>query len=127
MNHDIEEGVVGLATIKKWALVAESFQPVATVSMDTARLQRQIEELSASSRTLRCVWYSNNGRQKLSSLRETIQKVLGVRRLKGTGVVYKASWGLYLTGATFSRGAQGLSSVVYCEDASHDGTHLAVC
>jgi len=47
MNHDIEEGLEGLATIKKWALVSESFQPVSSPSVDTARLQRQIEELSA--------------------------------------------------------------------------------
>jgi len=48
MNHDIEEDfTLGMATIRKWANVAETFQPIAPVSVDTARLQRQIEELSA--------------------------------------------------------------------------------
>jgi len=47
MNHDIEPGVVGLASIKRWSAVAENFLPVAAVNIDTARLQRQIDELSA--------------------------------------------------------------------------------
>jgi len=46
MNHDIEAGALGMSMIPKWALVAESFQPTAPISVDTARLQRQIEELS---------------------------------------------------------------------------------
>jgi len=45
-NHDIEDGIAGMATIRKWALVAELFSQV-PMSVDTARLQRQIEELSA--------------------------------------------------------------------------------
>jgi len=47
MNHDIEAKAVGLASIKKWASVAEAFPPVAAALVDTARLQRQIEELTA--------------------------------------------------------------------------------
>jgi len=46
-NHDIKAGAVGLASIKKWAQVAESFFPATQASIDTARLQRQIEDLSA--------------------------------------------------------------------------------
>jgi len=53
MNHDIEEGLEGLTTIKKWSQVAESFQPVALASVDTARLQRQIEKLSAKLKNTR--------------------------------------------------------------------------
>jgi len=47
MNHDIEAGALGMSSIRKWAVVAESFQPNAPVSVDTVRLQHQIEELSA--------------------------------------------------------------------------------
>jgi len=40
MNHDIDEDfTLGMATIKKWATVAETFQPIAPGSVDTARLQ----------------------------------------------------------------------------------------
>jgi len=46
-NHDIEMGLPGFTTIRKWALVAESFQQTALVTIDTACLQRQIEKLSA--------------------------------------------------------------------------------
>jgi len=46
-NHDIEPGAAGLAFIKKWSLVAESFLPVMHANADMARLQRQIEHLSA--------------------------------------------------------------------------------
>jgi len=44
LNDDIEPGVVGLASINKWSVVAENFPPVAAVLVDSARLQRQIEE-----------------------------------------------------------------------------------
>jgi len=47
MNHDIEPGAVAIASIKKWAIVDEFFPPVASAQVDTAKLQRQIEELSA--------------------------------------------------------------------------------
>jgi len=47
MNHDIKAGAVGLASMKKWATVAEAFSPVAAAQVDTARVQRQIEELTA--------------------------------------------------------------------------------
>jgi len=46
-NQDIESGSIRLASVKKWSLVAESFLPATQASRDTARLQRQIEELSA--------------------------------------------------------------------------------
>jgi len=46
-NHDIEPGAAGLPSVKKWSLVAESFLPAVHINADTARLQRQIEELSA--------------------------------------------------------------------------------
>jgi len=46
-NHYIEAGQQGMVTIKKWALVAEYFQQTVPVVIATARLQRQIEELSA--------------------------------------------------------------------------------
>jgi len=46
-NHDIEPRAAGLASIKKWSLVAESFLPVMHANADTARLQRQIEDLWA--------------------------------------------------------------------------------
>jgi len=45
-NHDMELGQIGMLSIKKWAMLAETFQP-APVSIDTARLQQQIEELSS--------------------------------------------------------------------------------
>jgi len=47
MNHDIEAGDLGMSSIRKWALVAEAFQPTTPVSVDTARFQRQIEEQTA--------------------------------------------------------------------------------
>jgi len=50
-NHDIEAGVVGFACIKQWAHVAESFLPATQASIDTARLQRQIRDLSAKLET----------------------------------------------------------------------------
>jgi len=46
-NHDIELGAVGLASVKKWSFVAESFLPATQSNTDTARLQKQIEELYA--------------------------------------------------------------------------------
>jgi len=46
-NPDIEAEAAGLVLVKKWSLVAESFLPVGQVIADNARLQRQIEELSA--------------------------------------------------------------------------------
>jgi len=47
MHHDIPDGALCMASIKKWAMIAEKFQPVGPVKMDTLRLQHQIEELSA--------------------------------------------------------------------------------
>jgi len=47
MNHDIKLGEVGIPSIEKWALLAVLFPPVASAQVDTAKLQRQIEELSA--------------------------------------------------------------------------------
>jgi len=47
MNHDIEAGAVGLASMKKWAFVAEAYPPVAAAQVDPTRLQRKIEELTA--------------------------------------------------------------------------------
>jgi len=46
-NHDIEGGAAGLAAVKKWSLVAETFLPVVQAGTNTARLHRQIEDLSA--------------------------------------------------------------------------------
>jgi len=46
-NHDIEAGAAGLASIKKWSAVAESFLPTVFAGADNARLTRQIEDLSA--------------------------------------------------------------------------------
>jgi len=46
-NHDIEGGAAGLASIKKWSAVAETFVPTGQVNADNARLQRQIEEIEA--------------------------------------------------------------------------------
>jgi len=46
-NHDIELGAARLASVKKWSLVAESFLPAVHANANNARLQRQIEELSA--------------------------------------------------------------------------------
>jgi len=43
--HDLEPGQIGMKSIRKWAMVAENFQP-ASFSIDTARLQQQIENLS---------------------------------------------------------------------------------
>jgi len=47
VNHDIEASPKGLMTIKKYAIVEESFQQAVPVGVDTARLQRRIEEVSA--------------------------------------------------------------------------------
>jgi len=64
-NHDIEAGAAGLASVKKWSLVAEAFLPVGPVNADYARLQRQIEELSAKleSTQMRLVNESNTPRK----------------------------------------------------------------
>jgi len=46
-NYDIKPGAAGLPSVKKWSLLAESFLLAGHANADTARLQRQIEELSA--------------------------------------------------------------------------------
>jgi len=64
-NHDIEAGAAGLASIKKWSLVAKTFLPVGPVNADNARLQRQIEKLSVKleSTQMRLVNESNTPRK----------------------------------------------------------------
>jgi len=70
-NHDIEPGNAGLASLKKWSLVAEFFLPVMHANADTARLQRQIEDLSAKlERTqMRVVSEQSNPRKGYTSAR----------------------------------------------------------
>jgi len=46
-NHDIEPKAVCIASVKKWSLVAKLFLPATQANIDTARLQKQIKELSA--------------------------------------------------------------------------------
>jgi len=59
-NHDIDVGAAGLASIKKWSAVAETFGLSGYASADTARLQRQIEDLTAKLESTQMRWVDTN-------------------------------------------------------------------
>jgi len=104
MNHNIEEGNEGLATIKRWALVSESFQPAASTGVDIAKLQRQIEELSAKlEHTQMRVVSEQRPTQTVQFTRHEMDGAEG-HRGRSQGFF---TFGLNLSGVNWSNGGQG--------------------
>jgi len=100
MNHDIPDSAPGMLAIKKWSMVAESFQPV--VSTDTAQLQHQIKEFSEK--------LKNTQMRMVSENRKTVQ-FAGHEHGDATGTSSGGNWkctqGVSGDGPNFSEGVQG--------------------
>jgi len=87
MHHDIPDSALGLAAIKKWAMVTKSFQTVG-VSIDTAKLQRQIEELSAKLESTQMRAVSEN--RKTVQFERHVLDSAECTSSEGTGGAHKA-------------------------------------
>jgi len=88
INHDIEFGEEGFVSIKKWSLITEVFQPV-PVSVDTAKLQRQIEELSAKLETIQLRVVPDQ--RKKIQFKGKIMRVMHVRHPIGTRSTHRTN------------------------------------